>query len=164
MNMPSSGNLILGRGDDAISGPTLRDVLDAMSTVFDDEGRSVAPELVLDYFESAPSVKPVRYSLHLVLALHPKLPTTWVVHYLTSVVGGPALLLSSKAVTQAHFAPRNCCGLISEYRIECLISDTTFVQAAIEWFLEHHARSPQLVWLDDSEAMRDVDNSIFDGM
>ncbi|MGL4463159.1 MAG: hypothetical protein ACRC1K_13505 [Planctomycetia bacterium] len=153
--------VILERDGKAIvTNPTTEAVFDAMSAAFKENGLEGPPELALQFYPFGDPETSSNCSLQMMLAFHPTLSTTWIVYYSAPKIRGSARLLAVSDASSEQFERRTCCGTVSEYRRECLISDHVVLRAAIEYFIDQHSMCEALEWIPYDVAVRDVDNSV----
>jgi hypothetical protein len=160
MSSTPSRRAVLDRGGEIISAdPTTEAVIQAMDVVFAEDGMHGPPELALEFrADSTPGGEPAKRLL-MMLAFRSERPAAWLIDYSIPKTPGPTFLLAAGDEHREQFERRACCGVISEYRSECLIYRKSVLRPAIEWFLEHESPCPTLTWINYSEAVRDADNS-----
>lgn len=135
--------------------PSVDEVLSLMKVISAGSERGGAPEATLDYFETESPEKKPKLTLHLLLAIPESGSNEWLI--LFSKPGSQAFTLLANGLPKSdRFETRTCVGTVMQYRRECLLKMTDpCVRKAIEWFLSHLSRSPELTWIDYFDCVRD---------
>jgi hypothetical protein len=135
--------------------PSVDDVLSLMKVISAGPERGGAPEATLNYFEAESSEEKPQIRLHLLLAIPKSGSNEWLI--LFSEPSSQAFtLLATGLPTSDRFETRTCVGTVMQYRRECLLKMTDpCLRKAIECYLTHLSRSPELTWIDYFDCVRD---------
>lgn len=163
MNPTDDNQVVLERGNgrDRVMGvnPSLEVVMNLVEVIQSENGMSGPPDLVLKYFDATSTHAKPQSILYLMLAFHTIQRPNWLVNYSVPQVNGTSLILAAKKPFDTNYERRTCCGVISEYRHECMIKDRELLRRAVSWFLEHHGPCPELTWIPYDDAVQDADNT-----
>jgi hypothetical protein len=156
MSSDRTGFVILERGAKIICrNPSVDEVLSLMKVISAGPERGGAPEAALDYFEGESSAQKPKASLLLLPTISGSSPVTWLVHFMIRGSRGSALL-ANRFPQSDLFETRTCVGTVMQYRRECLLKMTDpCIRKAIEWYLSHISRSPELTWIEYFDCVRD---------
>ncbi len=156
MSDTRSSFVVLDRGSKTICrNPSVDDVLSLMEVMAAGPERGGAPEALLDYFEAESSEQEPKVTLRLLVAIPESGPNEWLVHFSIPRSRG-STLLANRLPQSDRFETRTCVGTVMRYRRECLLKiKDPCIREAIEWFLSHFSRSPELTWLNYFDCVRD---------
>ena len=142
-------------GSDIISkAPLISQVFSVMKTIEEENGMGGPPELTLNHISIQEGAERSICRLMLLPAFHLTKPLKWIVHFIITK-GRGSQLLAGRVPILDDCEVRTCCGVISQYRVECLLSEDATIRSAVEWFLEHHSPCPHLTWIAYTNAVRD---------